>query len=152
MYQIRAPFRLTLGLLVVLAVTGAVSLLAAPSATATGGCTNYNAVGFNIGVCIDDRRSHFVSAYSDAYVNSVPSGNWSCQLYIEQWADGVGKLFQDGWYSCAASSIPKVASHYTTVAPGDRLFIHTSVWILFNGGFVRVGDSPPFWFCGSGAC
>lgn len=118
----------------------------AATASATGGCAEHSVNGFEMGVCISDRGTSGTQIIPDVYVNQQPEGPFICTLYIELW-DGGNKIFQDAGHLC-------FVDHYTSTKelinpPGNGCtdFLHTSVWISFEGVFYRIGDSPSYQFC-----
>ncbi len=146
-------FGLTGGVASALSITSARHARAVVSTSAaiplaTGGCAEHSGGpnnSFEMGVCISDRGTDGTIIYPDVYVNQAPLGPWVCTLYIELW-DGGNKLFQDAGHNC-------VTGHYdstkvlVTAGSGCTDPLHTSVWILFESVFYRIGDSPSYQFC-----
>ena len=135
-------------------VTAALALLAVPfvsagsAEAATGGCNPHIKVaGFDIGVCISNRGSaNPTFVYSDIYVNNVPTGPFSCTIYVEQW-DGGTKVFQDDGHSCAKGHYD--AMHDKKIIDSEVVgcrHLHSSSWMTLNGTFVRIGDSSTYQF------
>ena len=97
---------------------------------------------FEMGVCISDRGTNGQTIYPDVYVNQqAPGWNWSCSLYLELWA-GNYRYQQSGPYSCTAGHYQTSFSWFSSVG-----WLHSSVWISFNGTFYRIGDSPTYYYC-----
>ena len=100
--------------------------------------------GFEMGVCINDGTpqnvQQFKTAYSDVYVNRTP-GPTNCQLFIEQWVGGTRVDVSDP-VACSGHQLSNAF-----YAPFGCKLVHTSAYIINNGNFVRIGDSPTFKFC-----
>ena len=118
------------------------------AAAAIGGCReNWGGPNnsFEMGVCISDRGTsgYGYTIYPDVYVNQqAPGWNWTCSLYIEVWDNSYREL-QSGPYPCVQNHYGSQLSWFSSVG-----WLHTSVWISFNGTFYRIGDSPTYYYVG----
>lgn len=124
----------------VLVLAAALALAAVPAGAAQaygGGCINWSANGFHVGVCASERDG---SAYPDLYLNGQPANGANCTIRSQIIGPG-GDPFRTVYYPCTLGHHGPFR-YYLSV---KGYHYYHLVAITVNGTRMLTGNSPQVW-------